>query len=118
VIDITTTLAGGQGRAAGTGMILTSNGTVLTNNHVIANSGSISAQVNGTGTTYTAKVVGYDPANDVAVLQLQNASKLPTVTLGDSAKLSEGDAVVAVGNALGRPGPDTVTQGHIVALNQ
>ena len=74
VVDIDTRLGYQSAAAAGTGMILTSNGYVLTNNHVIDGATSITATVVGTGRTYTATVVGTDVSQDVAVIRLQNAS--------------------------------------------
>ena len=103
---------------AGTGMVLTPDGTVLTNNHVVSGATSISAQIAGTGRTYKADVLGVDPSQDVAVLRLQGASGLTTVHLGSSAGLAIGDAVVAVGNALDLSGPPTVTQGIVSALDR
>lgn len=117
VVDINTTLAGG-GRAAGTGIVLTSGGVVLTNNHVIADARTIQAQIGGTGRTYTGHVVGYDVVDDVAVVQLQGASGLKTATLGNSSSLSIGTPVVAIGNALGQGGTPQATAGTVTALNQ
>ena len=117
LVDINTQLAGG-GAAAGTGMILTSTGVVLTNNHVIADATSITAQVGGTGRTYRASVVGYDVSDDVAVLQLQGASGLKTVSVGNSGSVSVGDPVVAIGNARGQGGVPTATEGAVTALNR
>src|SRR6478736_6345436 len=74
VVVVTTKLIGGA--AAGTGMVLTSSGEVLTNNHVIRGATSIRIVVPGTGRAYTAKVVGYDVADDVAVLQASGASQI------------------------------------------
>ena len=85
LVDVVTTLGYQGGKAAGTGMVLTSTGEVLTNNHVIDGATSIKATDVGNGRTYTAKVVGYDKTHDVAVLQLQNASGLQTVTLSSPA---------------------------------
>lgn len=116
IVNIDTTLAGGAG--AGTGMVLTSGGLVLTNNHVIADATSIRAQVGGAGKTYEAAVLGYDTTEDVALLQLQGASGLPTITPGDSAQVRVGDAVVALGNALGRGGTAAVATGNVTALDQ
>jgi S1-C subfamily serine protease len=99
VVVVETRLAYQRGQAAGTGMVLTSSGEVLTNNHVIRGATSIRVSVPGTGRSYAAKVVGYDISDDVAVLQLSGASHLKTVTLGSSAKV--GQAVKAVGNAGG-----------------
>ncbi len=118
VVDIITTLGYQNGQAAGTGMVLTPSGVVLTNNHVVRGATSITGQIDGQGTTYPAKVIGTDPTADVAVIQLQGATGLPTVQLGDATKVSSGDPVVAIGNALNRPGPPTVTSGTITALDQ
>ena len=71
LVDIDTILGGQGGAAAGTGMVVTSNGEVITNNHVINGATSISAYDVGNGRTYTARVVGYDRTQDVAVLQLR-----------------------------------------------
>ncbi len=118
VVDITA-VDGYQGSTdAGTGMVLTSNGEVLTNNHVVQGATKITARVDGTGTTYTAKVVGTDATDDVALLQLQNASGMKTVSVGNSSNLQVGQPVVAIGNALDLPGPPTVTSGAITALNR
>ena len=114
--DINTTLGYQQAKAAGTGMVLTSSGEVLTNNHVINGATSITARDIGNGRTYQAKVVGYDHSHDVAVLQLQGASGLQTVTLGDSGSASSGQKVVALGNALGKGGTPAVATGHIASL--
>jgi S1-C subfamily serine protease len=83
LVDINVTLGYQQARAAGTGMVLTPNGEVLTNNHVIEGATSISVTDVGNGRTYSANVVGYDRTHDVAVLQLVGASGLTTVTLGN-----------------------------------
>jgi S1-C subfamily serine protease len=117
VVDITTTLEGG-GEAAGTGMVISSNGLVLTNNHVIANSTSIQVAIGGTGSERTGKVVGYDVADDVALVQIQGVSGLKTISQGNSSGLSVGDDVVAVGNALGRGGTPSATGGTVTALNR
>ena len=116
LVDIYTTLGYQQAQAAGTGMVLTSFGEVLTNNHVINGATSITARDIGNGRTYQAKVVGYDHSHDVAVLQLQGASGLQTVTLGDSGSASSGQKVVALGNALGKGGTPAVATGHIASL--
>jgi len=116
LVDINTTLGYQQARAAGTGMVLTSSGEVLTNNHVINGATSITARDIGNGRTYQAKVVGYDHGHDVAVLQLQGASGLQTVNLGDSGSASSGQKVVALGNALGKGGTPAVATGHIASL--
>lgn len=98
-------------------MVLTPSGEVLTNNHVIEGATSIKAVDVGNGRAYPATVVGYDQSHDVAVLQLQGASGLPTVTLGDSARLAVGQKVVALGNAGGRGGTPSVAAGKITGLD-
>lgn len=117
-VDITSTLTGGLGIAAGTGVVLSSSGEVLTNNHVIAGADTISVQVGGAGPTRAATLVGADVPDDVALLQVQDASGLTAAPLGDSAAVSVGDPVVAVGNALGRGGPPAVSAGRVTALGQ
>jgi S1-C subfamily serine protease len=116
VVDINTTLS--SGRAAGTGMVLTPDGLVLTNNHVIADATDIRVQINGSGPTYSAKVLGYDITDDVALLQMDGAANLATITTGDSSKVAVRDQVVALGNALGRGGTPAVSQGSVTALDQ
>ncbi len=117
LVDIVTNLGYQDGEAAGTGMVLTSTGEVLTNNHVINGATSIKATDVGNGRTYTAKVVGYDKTGDVAVLQLQNASGLQTVTLSSSAAQA-GDKVTALGNAGGKGGTPSEATGKVTSLNQ
>lgn len=89
-----------NGTAAGTGMILTSDGKVLTNYHVVAGTDQVAAKVAATGNTYVAKVLGFDQTKDVALLQLQDASGLDTVTV-DNDGVTKGETVTAVGNAEG-----------------
>jgi S1-C subfamily serine protease len=101
VVVIDTNLGYQDGRAAGTGMVLTSSGVVLTNNHVIRDATAIRVVVPATGRSFTAKVVGYDASDDVAVLQAGGASNLKTIPLGDSATLDAGQSVKAIGNAGG-----------------
>jgi S1-C subfamily serine protease len=100
IVVIKTKLAYQDGAAAGTGMVLTSSGEVLTNNHVIRGASTIKIVVPNTGRTYTARIVGYDVADDVAVLQAVGASNMTTVTT-TSSKLTVGAAVTAIGNAGG-----------------
>lgn len=110
VVDITTTLA--NGTAAGTGMVLTPTGEVLTNNHVIAGATSISVRDVGNGNTYRASVVGYDRSHDVALLQLSGASGLSTIRPATSTP-SSGAAVVGIGNAGGGGGTPSYAGGAI-----
>ena len=118
VVDINTTINYGQAQAAGTGMVLTANGEILTNNHVISGATTISVTIVSTGKTFKASVVGTDPTDDVAVLQLSGASGLATAKLGDSTKVAVGDAVTAVGNAGGTGGVPSAASGSVTALNQ
>ncbi len=117
LVDVNTTLSYEQVEGAGTGMVLTSNGVVLTNNHVVEGETSISVTDIGNGKTYGATVVGYDRAMDVAVLQLTNASGLSTVTLSSAAPTS-GEHVVAIGNAGGTGGTPSYAAGTVTATNQ
>jgi len=121
VVDINTEIQGslGQtGQGAGTGMLISSSGEVLTNNHVIQGAAKIEVSITGRSGTYPATVVGVDPTNDVALLQVQGVSGLPTVTLGDSSNLVLGQEVVAMGNALGQGGSPSVTEGTVTALDR
>ncbi len=118
LVDINVTLGYEGGRAAATGIVLTSSGLVLTNNHVVSGATAISATDVGNGRTYTATVVGYDRTSDIAVIQLKDAAGLTTATLGDSASVAVGDAVVAIGNAGGTGGTPTAAAGRIVAVGQ
>jgi S1-C subfamily serine protease len=116
--DVNATLGFQGGRAAGTGMVLTSNGEVLTNNHVVEGATNISVTDIGNGQTYRASVVGYDRSQDVAVLQLTGASGLTTVTTGNSSRLAVGNQVLGIGNAGGVGGTPSVTKGAVTALDQ
>jgi S1-C subfamily serine protease len=107
-----------QGDAdAATGMVISSNGLVLTNNHVINGTTGLSAVVVSTGQRFSAKWLGYDKSSDVAVIQLVGASGLRTVPLGNSNSVKVGDGVVAMGNANGTGGISTVT-GRVTGLNK
>lgn len=117
IVDINVTLAYGRGQVAGTGMILTAGGQVLTNNHVVAGAGTIRVVVAHRG-TYRARVLGVDPTADVALLQLIGAPPLPTMALGNSDRVQVGSGVVAIGNALGLGGTPAVTSGVITAEGQ
>src|SRR5487761_451262 len=116
-LDITAKDPGGE-QDEGTGMVLTSSGIVLTNNHVVSGSTHLSAQLNGAGRTYNTTVLGVDTSDDVALLQLHGASNFKTVLLGNSSNINVGDQVVAIGNALALPGPETVTSGIISATGR
>jgi S1-C subfamily serine protease len=117
-VDITSILSTLGDEEQGTGMILTSNGEVLTNNHVVEDATSITAQADGVGKKYTVKVLGTDPTADVALVLLEGASGLPHVSIGNSSAVKVGDPVVAIGNALGLGGTPTVTSGIVSALGR
>jgi S1-C subfamily serine protease len=117
IVDITSTLTYDNATAEGTGMVISSSGLVLTNNHVIDEATGVSATLVTSGKRYTAKVIGYDDTDDVALLQLVGASGLKTVTL-DSGKAKVGEAVLGLGNAGGAGGLPSTAQGTIQALNQ
>jgi putative serine protease PepD len=112
VVTITT------GTGAGSGMVLTADGEVLTNNHVIQGSRTVRVVVGGEKSARTADVIGTDPRNDLALLKIRDASGLPTVTLGSSADLQVGQDVVAIGNALALGATPTVTTGIVSALDR
>jgi S1-C subfamily serine protease len=118
VVDVNTVLGYQQAQAAGTGMVLTASGEVLTNNHVVDGATSISVTVVSTGRTYAASVVGTDPSQDVAVIQLQKANGLQTVALGHSSSVRVGDPVTGVGNAGGTGGTPAAATGSVVALDR
>src|SRR5208282_986841 len=118
LVDVVSTLGDEQATAAGTGIVLTSNGEILTNNHVIDGATSIKVTDVGNGRTYTATVVGYDATQDVAVIQLQNASGLTIASLGNSSTVQAGNSVTALGNAEGKGGTPSVATGSVTALNQ
>ena len=116
-MDIDTTLGYSGEEAAGTGIVLTSNGEILTNNHVIDGATTISVTDVGNGKTYSASVVGYDKTKDVAVLQLHNASGLQTASITTSTA-SVGETVVGIGNAGGTGGTPSAAGGTVTALDQ
>jgi S1-C subfamily serine protease len=107
----------------GTGMIITANGLVVTNNHVIAaavgDGGTITVTRTGSTKSLPATLVGTNPIDDVALIRINHASNLPTMTFGNSNDVVTGDAVVAIGNALGlAAGTPTVTSGIVSALGR
>ena len=117
LVRIVSTMKYAGGKAAGTGMVLTSDGEVVTNHHVVEGATSVRATVMSTGRTYVAKVVGTDAKDDVAVLQLVGATGLSTVT-PDTSGLSVGDKVTAVGDANGAPGHLSAAGGKVLALRR
>jgi S1-C subfamily serine protease len=118
LVYITTTVDYRAGKAAGTGMVMTSDGEILTNHHVIEGATAISVEVVSTGATYDAEVVGYDSTHDVAVLQLDDASGLTTVRTDTSGAVQVGDQVTGVGNANGDGGAASAAAGTVTALDR
>jgi S1-C subfamily serine protease len=118
LVDVTSTLGYQNATAKGTGIVLTANGEILTNNHVINGATSVSVTDIGNGKTYKATVVGYDESQDVAVLQLTGASGLTVANIGNSSTVAVGNSVVALGNAEGLGGTPSVAPGTVTALNQ
>ncbi len=118
LVDINVTLGYQSESGAATGIVLTSTGEILTNNHVVNGATAITVTDIGNGKTYKATVAGYDLTHDIAVLKLQGASGLKTAKLGDSSKATVGTAVVAIGNAGGTGGTPSAAGGSITALNQ
>ena len=116
LVDINTSL-GYQGvQAAGTGIVLTSSGLVMTNNHVIDGATTISVTDVGNQKTYMASVVGYDRSRDIALLQLHNASGLQTAPIGNSSKVSVGENVIGIGNAGGTGGVPSAAGGEGIPI--
>ncbi|HKH87942.1 MAG TPA: trypsin-like peptidase domain-containing protein, partial [Acidimicrobiales bacterium] len=120
VVDINTinqTLTG-YAIAAGTGMIVSQDGYIVTNNHVVEQATSIKVSIEGHATPYRATFVGADPAADIAVIKVAGLAGLPTVSFATSSSLGVGAPVVAIGNAHGRGGRPAVTTGTVLALNR
>jgi S1-C subfamily serine protease len=117
VINSSLQYQGNDVSAAGTGMIISKSGYVLTNNHVIDGTTGLTATVVGTGRKYPAKWLGYDKSSDIAVIQIEGASGLSTVPVGNSASVKLGDDVIGMGNAGGTGNIQTVT-GTITGINQ
>lgn len=116
LVDINTTL-GYQGAAgAGTGIVLDPNGDVLTNNHVIEGATEITAISLANSQTYQVDVVGFDRANDIAVIRLRGAGGLPTANLGTSSTLAVGDPIAAIGNSNGTGSAPSYAPGTVTEL--
>ncbi len=103
------------GESTGSGVIITTDGEIITNNHVISGASSITVSTSD-GKEYTAQVVGTDSAKDLALIKLDNASGLTAATLGNSSNVQVGDEVVAIGSPEGLTG--TVTSGIVSALDR
>ncbi|HEU5214486.1 MAG TPA: trypsin-like peptidase domain-containing protein [Gaiellaceae bacterium] len=118
IVDIYTTLGYQNGVAAGTGMILTRAGEVLTNNHVIRGATRFKVVDVTTHKTYSATVAGYSVVRDVAVLHLAHAAGLKTIRLGNGVPVRVGQPVVARGNAQGLGGAPKEARGRVIALHR
>jgi S1-C subfamily serine protease len=116
IVNINTRFGFNNAIGAGTGIVIDPGGVVLTNNHVISGATDISAFALGNGQTYPVDVVGYDRAQDVAVLQLRGGGGLPSAAIGGG--VSVGEPIVALGNTGGQGGAPSVMTGRVVALNQ
>ncbi|MFJ8888013.1 S1C family serine protease [Streptomyces sp. NPDC102402] len=113
IVEISASSSAGD--ATGSGVVITGDGEIVTNNHVISGASTIKVALS-TGKTYTADVVGTDADKDLALIKLQGASGLKTASLGDSSSVKVGDEVVAIGSPEGLTG--TVTSGIISALDR
>jgi len=118
LVDVTATLGYRQEISAGTGMVLTPSGRVITNNHVIEGATSVTVTDVGNHRSYTAAVAGYDQSQDIAVLQLAGASGLKTVPLSTSSAVTVGEKMLALGNAQGQGGTPAAATGTVTALGQ
>jgi S1-C subfamily serine protease len=117
IVDVDTILGDQSAAAAGTGIVLTSSGEILTNNHVIRGATRVKVTDLDNNKTYTGKVVGYSVTKDVAVIQLQNASGLQVAPIGNSSTAHVGDVVNTYGNAQGAGGAPGAT-GTITGLGK
>jgi S1-C subfamily serine protease len=117
VVVIDSQLGYQNAEAAGTGMVLSPTGEILTNNHVIDGATSITVTIADTQQRFVARVVGTDKTQDVAVLQLTGASGLATIPLGDSNSVTQGQSVVGIGNA-GGTGSLSVVTGSVTDTNR
>jgi S1-C subfamily serine protease len=117
IVEVASAFTYGHDYEYGTGMVISSSGLVLTNEHVIDGGVSVTATLVSSGQFYLARVVGYDATADVALLQLVGASGLKTVTLSDSSKAKLGEAVSALGDAGGPSNPLSITHGIIRGLD-
>lgn len=107
-----------QGQGAGTGVVLTKDGQILTNAHVIDGATAIAVTLNGSNQQLPATLVAKDTGHDLALLKVTGVSDLTPATLGNSADIIVGDDVVAVGNALALEGGMSVTRGIVSALHR
>ena len=119
IVDVTANLRYLQETAEGTGFVIdAAAGLVLTNNHVIDGATSVTVTPVTSGQSYPARIVGYDAADDVALLQLRGVTGLKAVMIGDSSRVKAGTPVLAIGNEGGQGGSPTVAPGVISSLNR
>ena len=104
-------------QGSGSGIIISEDGYIITNNHVIENSQMVKVTLSD-GNEYAAKVIGADAQTDIAVIKIDGADNLTVAVMGDSDKLQVGELAVAIGNPLGKQLTGTVTQGIISAVNR
>jgi S1-C subfamily serine protease len=107
----------GGGTATGSGFVIDTDGHILTNNHVVAGAQSIHVKLGRSNTSYSAQIIGRDPATDLALLKISaSSSALHPLTLGDSSTVQVGDPMVAIGNPFGLD--QTATTGIVSALQR
>ncbi|MCU1391660.1 MAG: peptidase family protein [Ilumatobacteraceae bacterium] len=116
-VDISASASTGAGEGVGTGVILTPDGEILTNAHVVSDASKVRVLLDGQSEPVSAKVLGIDVGNDLALLKI-DGKDLPVMTLADSSKVKVGQPVVAMGYALDLEGDASVTSGIVSALNR
>ena len=117
-ISVTEPSAPGTTSAAGSGIVLTADGEVLTNAHVVRDASTILVRAHDRAQLREARLVAMDPAQDLALLRVLDADGWPITRLGRSAGIRVGDAVFAIGNAVGLDGAPSVTRGIVSALDR
>ncbi len=119
VVDIDAAIQYSGGTSSeGTGMVISADGLVLTNNHVIDGATTIKATLATSGKVFRATVVGYDSTHDVALLKLDGATRLRAVAVGNSSQVTPGTPVLALGNAEGQGGLPSLAEGIVNSLNK
>src|SRR6476659_1361740 len=119
VVDVTSNLRYLQETAKGTGFVIdAAAGLILTNNHVIDGATSVTVTPVTSGRSYPARILGYDRADDVALLQVRGIPRLKAVSIGSSAQVRVGTPVLAIGNEAGQGGSPTVAPGVISNLDR
>jgi S1-C subfamily serine protease len=116
LVDINTTLSYQGAVGAGTGILLSPDGEVLTNNHVIEGATDITAVSLANSRTYPVDVIGFDRASDIALVRLRGATELPTAILGTSSTLAVGDPIAAIGNSNGSSAPPSYAPGTVTEI--